>query len=354
MAMTTPQAQTSLKTPLEFPPSTPDASPDLEVYCLSDPLGLQHQDDGQDVIAGLSHTPKSLSPRYFYDDRGSELFEQICDLPEYYPTRTEAWILQTYGAEVARLTGPCELVELGSGSSTKTRQLLEAYQALGHPLRYVPIDVSAGILQASALQLRQDYPQLQIQGLVGTYEQALAHLDPTPSPSRLLFFLGSSIGNFDAAACDRFIHQVVTALQPGEYFLLGLDLQKPKAILEAAYDDSQGVTAAFNVNVLSHLNWRYQGNFDPSKFEHWSFYNEAEAQVEMHLRCLQSHVVTLDNLGLTVEFAEGETIHTEISRKFNLSAMETQLQGHGLTPVRTWTDDQGWFGLILCQADGPT
>ncbi|MGA1476279.1 MAG: L-histidine N(alpha)-methyltransferase, partial [Prochlorothrix sp.] len=205
----------------------PDAlardTPDLSIRYLSDPEGLRHHDDGEDVIKGFQQRPKSLPPRYFYDDRGSELFEQICDQPEYYPTRTEDQILATIAPDLARLTGPCELIELGSGSSTKTRQLLDAYQNLGHPLRYVPVDVSDGILKASAQQLRRDYPKLQVQGLVGTYDQALAHLDPTPSPSRLLFFLGSSLGNFAPAACDRFMDQVHQALQPGEYFLLGID-----------------------------------------------------------------------------------------------------------------------------------
>lgn len=328
---------------------SPTDSPALTIRYLSDPEGLRHQDDGQDVVKGLQQQPKSLPPRYFYDDRGSELFEQICAQPEYYPTRTEDQILASIAPDIARLTGPCELVELGSGSSTKTRQLLNAYQALGHPLRYVPVDVSDGILKASAQQLLQDYPTLQVQGLVGTYDQALGHLDPTPSPSRLLFFLGSSLGNFGPEACDRFLTQVRHALQPGEYFLLGIDLQKPKAVLEAAYNDRQGVTAAFNLNVLHHLNWRYQGNLQPQNFEHWAFYNESAHQIEMHLRCLHGHQATLSGLGLTVDFAAGETLHTEISRKFDREQMQGYLADRGLQPLQAWTDDRGWFGLILCQ-----
>ncbi|MCF4970347.1 L-histidine N(alpha)-methyltransferase, partial [Nostoc sp. CMAA1605] len=210
--------------------------------------------DGDDVIQGLTQTPKSLPPKYFYDDRGSELFEQICQLPEYYPTRTEAWILSQYADEIAQITGECELIELGSGSSTKTIFLLDAYQKLARSLRYVPIDVSAGILKASVFNLQKKYPDSLIDGLVGTYEQALTQLAATVSSSRMIFFLGSSIGNFNPQESDIFLRQLADALNPGDYFLLGLDLQKPQSILEAAYNDSQGVTAAFNLNMLSHLN----------------------------------------------------------------------------------------------------
>lgn len=304
---------------------------------------------GTDAIAGLTQTPKTLPPKYFYDDRGSELFEQICELPEYYPTRTEAAILQEFASEIARMTGPSELVELGSGSSTKTRLLLDAYQNLGGAMRYVPIDVSAGILQSSAEQLIADYSTLQVHGLVGTYEMALAALPPTGLRTRTIAFLGSSLGNFPPDKCDAFFSRVTGALAEGEYFLLGIDLQKPKEVLEPAYDDSQGVTAAFNLNMLSHLNWRFGGNFDTRLFEHWAFYNSEQNQIEMHLRCLRSHTVRLDGLNLTVDFAEGETIHTEISRKFEVKAMQEYMSKQGLKTIKVWTDAKGWFGLILSQ-----
>jgi L-histidine Nalpha-methyltransferase len=336
--------------PPEGQPLTPGGSDRLTVHYLSDPEGQQHQDDGQDVVQGLSQRPRSLPCRYFYDRRGSELFEQICQLPEYYPTRTEAWILQQYAPDIGRLTGPCELVELGSGSSTKTRQLLDAYQTLGHPLRYVPIDVSDTMITASAQKLLQDYPNLQVSALVGTYDQALAHWPATPCPGRLLFFLGSSLGNFTGSECDRLMQQVLAALQPGEYFLLGLDLQKSKALVEPAYDDSQGITAAFNLNILDHLNWRYGGNFQRDYFTYWSFYNEQLHQIESYLRCTRSHQVQLTDLGLNLEFEAGETIHTEISRKYDLGQMCSYLGHWGLSPLETWTDPQGWFGLVLCQA----
>lgn len=304
---------------------------------------------GSDVIDGLRQQPKTLPPWYFYDDRGSELFEQICDLPEYYLTRTETAILQSCAEAIACLTGPCELVELGSGSSLKTRLLLDAYQEADHPLRYVPIDVSAGILESSARDLLRDYPSLQVHGLVSTYEVALEQLQPSSLPSRMICFLGSTLGNLKPQECDRLFSQVTTALQPLEYFLLGVDLQKPKQILEAAYNDSQRVTAAFNLNMLAHLNHKFQGNFDTTQFEHWAFYNESLHQVEMHLRSLQPQTVTLQALNLTVDFTAGETIHSEISRKFDLSTIQQNLQAHHLKPLEVWTDENQWFGLLLCQ-----
>lgn len=304
-------------------------------------------DDGKDVVSGLTRSRKSLPPRYFYDDKGSQLFEQICELPEYYPTRTEAWILREYALEVAQWTGVCELVELGSGSSSKTRLLLDACQQLGYPLRYVPIDVSAGILEDSAQQLLLDYPTLKIQALVGTYEQAIAHLPPSLLPTRMMIFLGSTLGNFTKGECDRFFASISQALEPGDYFLLGVDLQKPKAVLEAAYNDSQGVTAAFNLNMLAHLNSRFDGNFDLDLFSHRAIYNETEAQIEMYLQAKQAHAVRLETLDLTVNFAAGESILTEISRKFDLSTMQKDLRDRGLEVLHAWTDPQQWFGLIL-------
>lgn len=304
---------------------------------------------GADVIQGLTHTPKTLPPRYFYDDRGSELFEQICELPEYYLTRTETQILQDYAGEIAKITGPCELVELGSGSSTKTRIILDAYEKLRYSLLYVPIDVSAGILETSARQLLVDYPSLQVHALAGTYELALEKISPSELPSRMIAFIGSTLGNLQPHECDLFLSQVVNALEVGEYFLLGIDLQKPKDILEPAYNDSQGVTAAFNVNMLKHLNERFGGNFDTEQFEHWAFYNERENQIEMHLRSLRSQSVELSALNLKVNFEQGETIRTEISRKFDINVMQQQLSSQGLVPVNVWTDQNQWFGLLLCQ-----
>jgi len=311
--------------------------------------------DGNDVIEGLIKNPKSSPPKYFYDDHGSELFEQICDLPEYYPTRTEASILSQYADEIAAITGSCELVELGSGSSTKTNYLLNAYQkiscntSIAEAFSYIPIDVSGGILKTSVLHLQQKYPDLTIAGLIGTYEEALLYLDKNHQRSRMIFFLGSSIGNFNAAESDHFLGKVAHTLTKGDYFLLGVDLQKPKQILEDAYNDAQGVTAAFNLNMLSHLNWRFKGNFDCDLFEHKAIYNQVDHQIEMYLYAKSEHEVSLDILDLKLRFEAGERILTEISRKFNLDDFQRQLRSQGLHTVKFWTDPQQLFGLILCQ-----
>lgn len=304
---------------------------------------------GSDAVSGLSKLPKSLPPHYFYDDSGSLLFERICELPEYYVTRTEAAILRQCAGEIAQVTGECEIAELGSGSSTKTRILLDAYSQLGYPLRYLPIDVSAGILESSARELLADYPQLEVHGLVITYELALEKLAPSPLKARMICFLGSTLGNLKRQECDVFLSQIAGALQAGDFFLLGIDLHKSKEVLEPAYNDAQGVTAEFNLNMLRHLNWRFEGNFDTSQFEHWAFYNEDQRQIEMHLRSVGAQNVRLSALDFSVELDAGETILTEISRKFDLDEMREYLQGRGLVPVRVWTDPQQWFGLLLCQ-----
>jgi L-histidine Nalpha-methyltransferase len=306
-------------------------------------LDLPKIDDGIDVIKGLTQIPKTLPCRYFYDNRGSELFEQITDLPEYYPTRTEQTILETYVSEIIALTGACELIELGSGSSRKTHTLLTAYSQLPNPLHYYPIDVSEGILRSTALYLLATYPQLNVCGVAGTYERALAQLPPRIIENRMLMFLGSTMGNLDDQSRDIFLTQVQQALQPGEFFLLGVDLQKPINILEAAYNDSQGVTAAFNLNVLSHLNDRFDGNFNLALF------NPIASQIEMHLESLTDQTVTLKALDLKISLRSKETIRTEISRKFSLPDISDRLANHGLEPLKIWTDDRSWFGLILCQ-----
>jgi L-histidine Nalpha-methyltransferase len=317
-------------------------------------------DDGSEVVQGLSQTPKTLPCRYFYDDLGSALFEKICDLPEYYPTRTEQALLETYSSEISALTGPCELVELGSGSSRKTRLILDAYSQLDNQLQYCPIDISAGILKATALDLLHQYPTLHLCGLAGTYEQALAQLPRTSLKNRMLIFLGSTLGNLNELECQDFLTLIRQALQPGEFFLLGVDLQKPVSVLEAAYNDAQGVTAAFNLNILTHLNRRFQGNFDPAQFEHWAFYctnadnndrlrTDRTHQIEMHLRSLQPQTIAFKDLDFEVSLQAGETIRTEISRKFHLPTLTALLETHAIAPLHTWTDPNAWFALLLCQ-----
>ena len=238
---------------------------------------------------------------------------------------------------------------MGSGSSTKTRLLLDAYSNLHNQFHYVPIDVSASILQDSADTLLADYPQLKIEAKVATYAQALEQLASSSRGTRTIIFLGSSIGNFSPEECVRFIDRVNVALNVGDYFLLGIDLQKPHHILEAAYNDAQGVTAAFNLNMLDHLNWRFEGNFDSDLFQHRAIYNQIDHQIEMYLISQQAHTATLNNLDLTVNFAAKERILTEISRKFNIQQMKTFLNNKGLSLINSYTDSQNWFGLLLCQ-----
>lgn len=318
----------------------------LPASASSDPTAT---DGGQDVVSGLTQTPKSLPPKYFYDDRGSQLFEAITTLPEYYLTRTETQILQQDADAIARRVGACDLVELGSGSSTKTRILFDAYHQQNIPLRYVPVDVSGGILEDTARQLIQDYADLSVHGLVSTYEAALADLPATDLPRRLIAFIGSTLGNLSPQHCEQFFQQVSQALQPGDYFLLGVDRHKATARLEAAYNDSQGVTAAFNLNMLHHLNWRFQGDFDPGQFRHVAFYNEGDRQMELYIESLQAQTVTLKALDLTVTFQAGERLLSEISRKFAIAPLTADLLTHGFQMIETFTDDQQDFALCLCQ-----
>jgi len=291
------------------------------------------KNDALDVINGFNNIPKSIPARYFYDAKGSELFEKICTLPEYYPTRTEAGILEQYAVEIASQAQVNELIELGSGSSTKTRYLLDAYHNSQADLIYSPVDVSGSILQTSAIALLKDYPQLNIQGKVATYDQALQGLKNESSRSKMIVFLGSSIGNFEASQCDRFVDQVTKALNPGDYFLLGIDLQKPRDILEAAYNDAQGITAAFNLNMLQHLNHRFNGNFNPSLFTHQAVYNSVEHQIEMYLTSRQNQSVVLKDIDLSIEIKHSEKILTEISRKFNLQVMQEYLSKFNLVTI---------------------
>lgn len=317
----------------------------FEYIRLSDPAG--EADDGGDVIKGLSAAQKTLPCRYFYDDRGSALFEKICELDEYYPSRTERGILERAAPEIARLTGPSELVELGSGNAQKTRLLLDAHAGRSHPLRFLPIDVSEGMLKASARELLSLYEDLHIQGFSGTYEQAFAALGPRASASRMLMFLGGTIGNFDAEERGVFLDSATSAMAPGEYFLIGADLHKDKDILEAAYNDSQGVTAAFNLNMLRHLNRRFGANFVLDRFAHYAFYNTDRHWIEMHLRSLGDQSVVFKDLGFEVTFKAEETIRTEISGKFDLAELAAEFAAKGWEKVADWTDDRGWFAVTL-------
>ncbi|MEO1133065.1 MAG: L-histidine N(alpha)-methyltransferase [Cyanobacteria bacterium J06639_1] len=302
----------------------------------------------EDAIAGLSAISKWLPSTYFYDERGSQLFEQICQLPEYYPTRTEAAILERVAVAIADRVGRTELFELGSGSSTKTRLLLDVFSDRGSLSRYVPVDVSSEMLIQSAKTLLAAYPSLRVRAVADDYFHVWDRL-PVATAKRTVVFLGSTLGNLDPQSCDRFLSKLSAAVDVGDYFLLGIDLQKPVAILEAAYNDSQGVTAEFNLNLLRHLNCRLSGDFELTQFAHRAFYNREQHQIEMHLVSQIRQTVTLKAIDLVVELEAGESIRTEISRKFDLADMERVLKPKGWTVRDRWTDDRQWFGLMLLQ-----
>ncbi len=302
-----------------------------------------------DVRRGLSSPQKWLYAKYFYDERGSELFEKICELPEYYLTRTEVKILKGVAKRIFEIVGPSEIIELGSGSSTKTRLLLDAVSPLGYSIYYLPVDVNLGMLTKSAESLLEDYPSLRVHALVADYEKVWGLL-PTPNlPTRFVLFLGSTIGNLNREDSEFFLTRIASSLRPGDYFLLSTDLQKPKDVLEAAYNDVAGVTAEFNLNILRRINRELGANFDLKKFKHLAIYNQELHQIEMHLRSLIPQTVTIKLLEQTVPFRAGETIHTEISRKFDLEEVQNTLREKGLSPVATWTDKRKWFGLTLAR-----
>lgn len=319
-------------------------------------LGDPAADDsaGIEIARLLTRPPRSLPARYFYDEAGSALFERICELPEYYPTRTEREILTAWAAEIAALAGSCDLAELGSGSGSKTGLLIDALlDAQGH-LRYAPIDVSGEIMREGAESLLAAHAGLEVTALVGTYEQGLAALDRAfddgGALARLVIFLGSTIGNLTPAETGSFLSGLRTALRPGDHFLVGTDLDKDPEIIERAYNDAAGVTAAFNLNMLRHLNRRFRGDFALEHFSHWAFYDRSARQIEMHLRSERDQSVRLAALDFEFALAAGETIRTEISRKFDLAEFGAELEGHGFRVVERWTDPRAWFGLTLAQA----
>jgi len=310
-------------------------------------LGGPDQDDAlaTDVRAGLLAPQKTLPPKYFYDDHGSALFDRICDLPEYYLSRTGFALLQSIAADLIALTRPATIIELGSGASRSTRVLLDALDAARRPVTYVPFDVSAGMLVRTALDLLATYPSLHVHALVGDYERDLERLPA--GDSRLVLFLGSTIGNLDPGATVSFLTGIRRQLVAGEHVLIGFDLVKPVPVLEAAYNDAAGVTAEFNRNVLRVLNTRLDADFDPDAFDHVAFFNPAASQIEMHLRARSGHTVAIRGLDLAVPFRAGETIHTEISRKFTHAEVQTTLEGCGYTLTRWYVSPDGFFALAV-------
>ncbi|CDO07679.1 L-histidine N(alpha)-methyltransferase [Mycolicibacterium cosmeticum] len=299
----------------------------------------------RDVADGLRQTPKTLPPKWFYDTVGSELFDRITRLPEYYPTRTEASILREHAAEIAAASGADTLVELGSGTSEKTRLLLSAWRTRGLLRRFIPFDVDPGVLRDAAGALRAEYPGIEIDTVCGDFDRDLGAIPQVGR--RLVIFLGSTIGNFTAEPRAKFLTSLANSLRPGDALLLGTDLVKDTDRLVRAYDDSAGVTAAFNRNVLAVVNRELDADFDLDAFAHVAKWNQEHERIEMWLRSVRAQRVNVHALGLTVDFAAGEEMLTEVSCKFRPDGVAAELEAAGLRRTHWWTDPAGDFGLAL-------
>jgi len=305
----------------------------------------------EDVRRGLATQPKRFLPKYFYDELGSQLFEAICLLPEYYLTRAENEILQNYADEIAsRVAGPTTLIEMGSGSASKTRLLIEALLRKQSELLFMPVDISATALENSSRILLQSYPRLNIEAYAADYFAALAELAKEQRTHTLALFLGSNISNFDPEEALKFLRALRQVLHEGDALLLGADLKKSKAVLEAAYNDALGVTAAFNLNVLARINRELGANFDLRAFQHQAFYNEELGRVEIYIESSREQTVVISKLDLQVQFAQGEQIHTENSYKYDLGDIGKLAAATGFTRAQTWQDQKQQFSSNLLLA----
>jgi L-histidine Nalpha-methyltransferase len=346
-----------------------------------------HNRDGQvardrdELRAALLRSPREIPSRFFYDDRGSRLFERITELPEYYQTRTEHALLRAIADRVAAVSRASQLVEIGSGAATKTRVLLDAMDRAGRLQLYVPVDVAEGTVRRVAEELTAEYPELAVHGIVADFNQGLSLPPPlgpeaagrsdggsgvagtpgapggsgTAAPSlggagrRLVIFLGGTIGNLKPVEASEFLATRRREMAPGDHFLLGVDLVKPVARLEAAYNDDAGITAEFNRNILKVANHCAEGDFEPAAFSHHAFYDAARRWIEMRLRSSRRQRVHLPAIGLELDFEEGEEIRTEISAKYDRASAESLLAGAGFEPVAWFTDPEHLFGLALAR-----
>ena len=302
-----------------------------------------------DVLDGLTRPFKELAPKQFYDARGSELFEQICELPEYYPTRTELAILRARAREIVDSTGAGELVELGSGASDKARVLLDAMSEAGTLRRYIPLDVSSTVVEDAARVLTGEYDGLQVHGVVGDLERHLEYVPPAQDVPRLVAFLGGTIGNFPPGTRRAVLTKIATLLGPEDRLLLGTDLVKDPALIEAAYNDGAGVTAEFNRNLLYVVNRELKADFAPEMFDHVAFFDRRHEWVEMRLRARRPCSVLIGDLDLRVEFAAGEELRTEISCKFTRERVAGDLAAAGLELEGWFTDEANLFGISVAR-----
>lgn len=304
------------------------------------------------ITVGLGSSPKRIPTHFLYDRTGSELFERITELPEYYPTRTERSILERRAGEILEAVGPgAAIVEFGSGSCAKTRLLIEAALRKGPMLRFMPIDISFEFLKASSGELLRDYPGLCVSALGAEYFDAADALPEHDGP-RLVLFLGGNIGNLEREEAIDFLSRLRRGMRAEDRLLVGIDLVKEKSLLEAAYNDAEGVTALFNLNLLHRINRELDGRFDPDAFYHWAPYDEAEARIEMRLYSRGAQRVSVEAIDRVFEFADGEYIHTEWSHKYTPRSFAALCAPAGLCIDHLWSDNQNWFGLAMLRVGG--
>jgi dimethylhistidine N-methyltransferase len=313
----------------------------LQLYVMD--LGTRQDSFARDVKWGLAASRKWLPSKYFYDARGSQLYEQICELPEYYPYRVEGEILASYAAEIHAEIDQLAFVEFGPGNATKTRYVLAEYERRGCPFVYCPVDISLSMLKQAAGQLLKAFPHMSIQALHADFTGNPGVIQQLPIGKKVIAFFGSSLGNLTPEESIAFLRQVAAIMGPEDVFLLGIDLKKSAAVLVPAYNDSQGVTAAFNLNILQRINRELDGNFDLHSFEHVAFYNEEHGRIEMHLRSRWAQHVTIAKVDQVVRFAAAETIHTENSYKYSVDEVRDLGRHANLLLRRTWFDRQRAF-----------
>ena len=323
---------------------TLDASEAIRIDCWVE----EERSLADDVLDGLTKPFKELPPKHNYDERGAELFDRICELPEYYQTRTERAILERYAEQIVTGNAAVELVELGSGMATKTRVLLDAMDRAGTLARYVPLDVTETVVRDCAQELVAEYPGLRVHGVIGDFER---HLDRVPEAAgpRIVAFLGGTVGNFLPGSRRRFLREVGGLLEADDRLLIGIDLVKDPVVLQAAYDDAQGVTAEFNLNLLHVLNRELDADFDPDRFRHVALFDRRNEWIEMRLQATEPQNVAIAALDLEIEFAEGEELRTEISAKFTRARLEADLAAAGLELADWLTDDDEQFALVLAR-----
>ncbi len=301
----------------------------------------------EEISSSLNRDSKFISPKFFYDKKGSDLFEKICTLPEYYPTRTEIAILKNLQTLLPSFVdNSFRLVELGSGTSVKTRLILDIFTKIQQTIEYFPIDISE-ILTESSEQLLQDYDNLQITGIIDTYEGGLEFLKNYDNKNNLIVFLGSSFGNFSPGDGRIFLEKINATMKPGDLFLIGLDLVKDSQTLESAYNDTQGVTAKFNLNVLSRINDELDADFNLNNFSHYSIYNKKDQRIEMYLKSLVNQSVIISKSNLSLNLKKDELIHTEHSHKYTLNQIKTLFESTGFQINHTWLDENTHFSLTL-------